>query len=71
MSTDIEREERAIYAVAIVVLLPVVIIALARHLTFDGGTTVCLGAVVLGAIGLVGSVTRTRRLPRARASRRS
>lgn len=61
---DIQREERAIYALAIVMLLPVVIIALVECVEFGAGATLCLGAVVLGAIGLVASLLRRRERPR-------
>lgn len=65
---DIEREERAIYAIAIIALAPVVIVAVLRRAVFDGGTNLCLILVVLGAAGLLATYMRTTppRLPRAR-----
>lgn len=56
--TDVEREERAIYAFAIATLLPVVVVAIARHVTFEGGTTLSLLIVVLAAVGLLASLAR-------------
>jgi hypothetical protein len=65
---DIQREERAIYLVAIVVLAPVVVLALVQRLSFDGGVTMCLATVVLGVIGLIATfLGRRDRLPPARA----
>jgi hypothetical protein len=68
---DVEREERAIHLFAIVALLPVVIVALVDRVRFDGGTTLCLTAVVLGAIGLTRTMRAVRRshVPRARVRR--
>jgi hypothetical protein len=67
-SKDIEREERAVYAIAIVVLAPVVIVAVMRRVHFDGGTSLCLLFVVLAVIGLITTTARSRppQLPRAR-----
>jgi hypothetical protein len=65
---DIEREEQAIYLIVIVVLAPVVLVTAIYHRIFDGGPTLCLLAVVLGAIGLFAKWWRARRserLPRA------
>lgn len=65
---DSEREEQAIYLIVIVVLAPVVLVTAIFHRIFDGGPSLCLLAVVLGAIGLFASWLRTRRrerLPRA------
>jgi hypothetical protein len=72
---EIEAEERAIYGILVVALSPVVIGTLVLgDLDFDGGTTLSLGCVVLGVLGLLGLVARARarrgRLPRARARRR-
>jgi uncharacterized membrane protein YqjE len=65
---DIEREERAIYAIAIIALAPVVIVAALRRVHFDSGASLCLLFVVLAAAGLVTTIVRGRRqhLPRAR-----
>lgn len=65
---DIEREERAIYTIAIVALAPVVIVAIVQQVQFDGGTSLCLLFVVLAAIGLVTTLAgrRRRHLPQAR-----
>ena len=70
---DVEREERAIYLIVIIALAPVVIVALARRVNFDSGTTLCLLGAVLGAIGLLASLARAvrrPRLPNARARMR-
>ena len=72
MDDEIEREERAIYAIAILALLPVVIVTLVQRMDWDFGTTVSLGIVLLGVLGLVMSFVRWRRrprLPRARLAR--
>jgi hypothetical protein len=63
-----EREEQAIYLIVIVVLAPVVLVTAIYHRIFDGGSSLCLLAVVLGAIGLAATrwrARRARRLPRA------
>jgi hypothetical protein len=70
MTDDVELEERVICLIAILVLAPVVIIESVRHVVFDGGSSLCLLAVVLGAIGLAKShlrAARQRALPPARA----
>jgi hypothetical protein len=59
-----EREEQAIYLIVIVVLAPVVLVTAIYHRIFDGGASLCLLAVVLGAIGLVATWRRVRRPPR-------
>jgi hypothetical protein len=64
---DIEREELAIYVIAISALAPIVVLSIAHHVTFDGGTTLSLAAVVLGIGGVASRLLRTRaHLPRAR-----
>ena len=60
---DLEREERAIYIITILVLAPVVVVAIARRASFDGGTTLCLIAAVLGVIGVATSIARRLRRP--------
>ena len=65
---DSEREEQAIYLIVIVVLAPVVLVTAIYHRIFDGGSSLCLLTVVLGAIGLLATWWRARRperLPRA------
>lgn len=64
---DIDREERALYAIAAVVLAPVVIVAVMSRVSFDGAPTLCLLVVVLALVGLAATLRRRRsRLPRAR-----
>ena len=74
MSTDIEdveieREERAIYAIIIGAMLPVVIGLTLEGATIDGGGAISLLLVSLGVVGLVASVRALvrSRVPRARA----
>ena len=69
MDDDVVREERAMYAVLVVVLAPVPIIALAQRAEFSGSATLCLIGAVLGVVGLRATVRALRRpgLPSARA----
>ena len=61
---DADREERAIYLLAIIVLSPVVIFAGAADAIVDSGATICLIAVLLGTVGLAANLVRARRRPR-------
>lgn len=61
---DSEREEEAIYIVVIAVLAPVVLVTATCDRIFDGGSSLCLLAVVLGAIGLFATWWRARRTAR-------
>lgn len=67
MEDDVRREERAIYVIAIVMLAPAVIVAIAST-SLGSGTTLCLVGAVLAAIGFARSMRRSR-LPRARVVR--
>ena len=69
---DIEREERAIYAIITVAISPVLIALLVERGVFDAGATL---SVIFGALGIVGLLAGlravyARRLPRARVHRR-
>jgi hypothetical protein len=69
---EIDREERAIYAIITFAILPVVIGMLLEGRVFDAGGTLSLALVVLGVIGLVVGfrLVGARRIPRARVHRR-
>jgi hypothetical protein len=66
---EIEREERAIYAIVIAAMLPVVVGLTLEGATIDGGGAISLLLVSLGVVGLVASVRALlgSRVPRARA----
>jgi hypothetical protein len=64
---DIQREERVTYVIAIAVFTPVVLVALFRHVAFDGGASLCLLLAVLGILGFVADWRRRPQLPRGRA----
>lgn len=66
---EIEREERAIYAIVIAAMLPVVIGLTLEGSSIDGGGAISLLLVSLGVVGLVASVRALlrSRVPRARA----
>ena len=66
---EIEREERAIYAIVIAAMLPVIIGLAVEGDAIDGGGAVSLMLVSLGFVGLVASVRAILRprLPRASA----
>ncbi|HWO24668.1 MAG TPA: hypothetical protein VNO30_38260 [Kofleriaceae bacterium] len=68
---DLQREERAIYAIIIAALLPVVVAALYRGgAEIDGGTTLSFLIAALGLLGLGAGIRAMRaRLPRARVHR--
>lgn len=69
---EIEAEERAIYWIVTLAILPVVVGIFIDGGTIDGGGTLSLVLVSLGVIGLVTGLrifTRSR-LPRARVHRR-
>jgi hypothetical protein len=71
---DIQREERDIYWIITLASLPVVVGFLIERHEIDGGGTLSLVLVVLGAIGLLTglrAVATRRRLPRAIVRRRS
>ena len=64
---DITHEERAIYLVILGAMVPIVTITALTGGTFDGGSTLCLGLLVLAILGLFAMlVVQRRRLPRAR-----
>ncbi|MBS1124992.1 MAG: hypothetical protein H6Q90_7220 [Deltaproteobacteria bacterium] len=70
---EVEQEERAIYWIITLAILPVVIGIFLDGGTIDGGGTLSLILVALGVTGIVAGLrvfTRTR-LPRARIHRRS
>jgi hypothetical protein len=71
-TTEIQREERAIYIIIAVALSPVVVSALINSdAEIDGGTTLSFLIVALAVIGLAAVVRAMRtRLPRARVHRR-
>jgi hypothetical protein len=66
---DIEREERAIYAIVIAAMLPVVVGLAISGGVIDGGNALSLVLVALGVAGLFAGLRAVfaRRLPRARA----
>ena len=66
---EIEREERAIYAIVIAAMLPVIIGLAVEGNAIDGGGAVSLILVSLGVVGLVASLRAILRprLPRASA----
>lgn len=68
---DVEREERAIYAIITVAILPVVIGIFIERGVIDAGGTLSLILVALGVIGLLAGlrVFARVRLPRARVHR--
>jgi hypothetical protein len=74
---DIQREERAIYAIMIAACAPVVIALVIEGGVLDGGATLSLAVVVLGFVGLIAGIVaaararRNARLPRATARHRS
>jgi hypothetical protein len=59
---DIEREERAIYAIVAVICAPIVV---AAGGVFDGGSTLGLLLTLVGLVG-VGRLLRRPRFPSAR-----
>ena len=67
---DIEREERAIYAIIAMAASPVVIGLMIQGGVIDGGATVSILLVLTALAGLSRLVHR-RRLPRARIHTRS
>jgi hypothetical protein len=64
---DIEREERAIYAIVIAAMLPVMIGLAFEGGAIDGGSALSLFLVALAVIGLGAGIRAffARRLPRA------
>lgn len=66
---EIEREERAIYAIVVAAMLPVIIGLGVEGNAIDGGGAVSLILVSLGVVGLVASIRAVLRprLPRASA----
>jgi hypothetical protein len=61
VNDDVVREERAIYALLVVVLAPVPISAIVQRAEFGGGATLCLIGAALGVLGLLASLRALRR----------
>jgi hypothetical protein len=68
---EIDREERAIYAIMLAASLPILIALIWQGRTIDGGNMLMMIVVALGLIGLVAGMRLFRRvrLPRARVVR--
>jgi hypothetical protein len=66
MADDIDREELAIYATAIAVLVPVVIVQILQHASFEGGATLCLLGTLWGLAMLAQRGRMRPTLPSAR-----
>jgi len=64
---EIEREERGIYAIITMACAPVVIGLLLDGAVIDGGGTLSLALVAIGAMGLLAGLRAVvaRKLPRA------
>lgn len=63
---DLAGEERAIYVIMAVAVVPILIGALIHGGAFDGGETLALGVVVAAAVGLLARLLTRPSLPRAR-----
>lgn len=59
MTDDADSEERAIYVIIALVLLPVIVPVLWAHTEFDTGSTIAL----LGVCGVVPALVQLRRRP--------
>jgi hypothetical protein len=69
---EVEREERAIYVIIMVVFIPVVVALWLDGQVVDAGGTLSLMLIAAGALGLVATrraLRRGSRLPRARVHR--
>lgn len=65
------HEEAITYLGAIAIGSPSVILALAHHDGFDGGTTLCLALIAIGLLGLLRLAAKRVRLPRAQSRPRA
>lgn len=71
--TDVQREERAIYAIIAMAVSPVVIGLLIEGGVIDGGATLSILVVVAALVGLLTTfgLLRRKRIPEARIHTRS
>jgi hypothetical protein len=64
-----DPEARIIYAMCIVLTVPVIVIAFVRGENIGAGTSLCMLVAVLGVIGLIVDLRKRTKLPRARVVR--